>query len=76
MPGIILALTDAAELAETLVLPTQWLSGSNQQSLAGGFAAFIGHPCLQTGTLRADLHRFTFLLGASAGEDVFGEPMP
>ena len=27
-------------------------------------------------TLCADLHRFAFLLGASNGEELFGEPTP
>jgi hypothetical protein len=40
------------------------------------FTAFIGHPAYNTDTLRADLHRFVFLLGASDGEDLFGEPAP
>ena len=44
MPGITLDLADAAELAKTLTLLTQWLSGSQKQALAGSFAAFIGHP--------------------------------
>jgi hypothetical protein len=76
MPGITLDLADAAELAETLTLLTEWLSGSHKQTLAGSFAAFIGHPAYNTGTLCADLHRFAFLLGASDGEELFGEPTP
>jgi hypothetical protein len=76
MPGITLDLTDAAELAETLTLLTKWLSGSHKQTLAGSFAAFIGHPAYNTGTLSADLHRFAFLPGASDGEELFGEPTP
>jgi hypothetical protein len=43
---------------------------------AGSFAAFIGHPAYNTGTLCADMHRFAFLLGASDGDDLFGEPAP
>jgi hypothetical protein len=74
MPGITLDLADAAELAETLTLLTEWLSGSQKQTLAGSFAALIGHPAYNTGTLCADLHRFAFLLGASDGEELFGEP--
>jgi hypothetical protein len=74
MPGITLDLADAAELAETLALITEWLSGSQKQTLAGSFAAFIGHPAYNTDTLCADLHRFAFLLGASDGEELFGEP--
>jgi hypothetical protein len=76
MPGITLNLSDAAELAETLTLLTQWLSGSQEHALAESFTAFIGHPAYNTGTLRADLHRFIFLLGASDGEGLFGEPTP
>jgi hypothetical protein len=75
MPAITLDLADAAELAETLTLLTGWLSGSQKQTLAGSFAAFIGHPAYND-TLRADLHRFVFLLGASDGEDFFSEPTP
>ena len=76
MPGIALDLADAAELAETLTLLTDWLSGSHKQALAGSFAALIGHPAYHTGTFRADLHRSAFLLGASDGEGLFGEPTP
>jgi len=76
MPAITLDLADAAELAETLTLLTQWLSGNQEQTLAESFTAFIGHPAYNTGTLCADLHRFAFLLGASDGEELFGEPTP
>jgi hypothetical protein len=76
MPGTTLDLADAAELAETLALLTQWLPGSDKQTLAGSFTAFTGHPACNTGTLRADLHRFAFLLGASDGEELSGEPTP
>ncbi|WP_300607832.1 hypothetical protein [Trebonia sp.] len=76
MPGITLDLADAAEIAETLTLLTQWLSGSHRQTLADSFTAFIGHPAYSTSTLCADLHRFAFLLGATDGEDLFGEPTP
>ncbi len=76
MPGITFDLSDAAELAETLTLLTQWPSGSHKRPLAESFAAFIGHPAYNTGTLCADLHRFVFLLGASDGQGLFGEPTP
>jgi hypothetical protein len=76
MPGITLDPVDAAELAETLVLLTEWLSGSQKKALADSCAAFIGHPAYNTGALCADLHRFAFLLGASDGEELFGEPTP
>ena len=76
MPGITLDPADAAELAETLTLLTQWLSGSQKHALAESLAAFIGHPAYNTGTLCDDLHRFVFLLGSSDGEELFGEPAP
>jgi hypothetical protein len=74
MPGITLDPADAAELAETLTFLTQWLSGSQKQALADSFAAFVGHPAYNTGTLCTDLRRFVFLPGASDGEELFGEP--
>jgi hypothetical protein len=74
MPGITLDLSDATEIAETLTLLTQWLSGSQPHIIAESFGAFIGHPAYNTGTLCTDLRRFVFLLGASDGEDLFGEP--
>jgi hypothetical protein len=76
MPGITLDPSDAAEIAETLTLLTEWLSGSHKQALADSFTAFIGHPAYNTSTLCADLHRFAFLLGATDGEELFGEPGP
>ena len=76
MPGITPDPADAAELAETLTLLTEWPSGSQEHALAESFAAYIGHPAYNTGTLRADLHRFAFPLGATDGEDLSGEPAP
>jgi hypothetical protein len=76
MPQITLDTGDAAELAETLTFLANWLSGSQKQILADSFAAFAGHPAYNTHALRADLHRFAFLLGASDGEELFGEQAP
>ena len=76
MPQITLDAVDAAELAEMLTFLASWLTGSPKQTLTGSFAAFVGHPAYDTGTLCADLHRFAFLLGASDGEGLFGEPTP
>jgi hypothetical protein len=76
MPAITLDAGDAAELAEMLSFLADWLAGSQQQVLAGSLAAFVGHPAYNTGALRADLHRFVFLLGVSDGEELFGEPAP
>ena len=44
-----------------------------RRTLASSFAAFVGHPAYNTGTLCADLHSFVFLLGASDSEELFGE---
>jgi hypothetical protein len=74
MPQITLDTGDAAELAEMLTFPADWLSGSQKQTLADSFAAFIGHPAYDTGTLSADLHRLAFLLGETDGEELFGDP--
>ena len=76
MPEISLDLGDAAELAEMLTFLADWLSGSQKQALNDSLAAYVGHPAYTTEVLRADLHRFAFLLGESDGEELFGEPTP
>jgi hypothetical protein len=76
MPRITLDLSDAVELAETLTFLAGWLSGSQKQILTNSLAAFVGHPAYDTEALRADLHRFIFLLGVSDGEELFGEQTP
>jgi hypothetical protein len=72
MPQITLDLGDATELAEMLTFLADWLSGSQEQALAESLATFVGHPAYGIQDLRADLHRFTFLLGATDGEGLFG----
>jgi hypothetical protein len=74
MPQIRLDLGDAAELAQMLTFLAGWLSGRQKQALARSLEAFAGHPAYDLDALRADLHRFVFLLGASDGEELFGEP--
>ena len=76
MPQITLDMADAAEVAETLSFLTSWLSGSQKQPLGESFAAFVGHPAYNLDSLCADLHRFAFLLGATDGEELFGEATP
>jgi hypothetical protein len=76
MPQITPDLSDATELAQTLTSIAGRLSGSQEQVLAQSLAAFAGHPAYRTEALRADLHRSVFLLGASDGEELFGEPTP
>ena len=57
-----------------LTFLASWLSGSQKQDLGQSLAAYVGHPAYTTEVLCADLHRFAFLLGASDGEELFGEP--
>jgi hypothetical protein len=76
MPELGLDLGDTAEPAEMLTFLADWLSGSQKQALSESFAAFVGHPAYNTDALCADLRRFVFLLGASDGEELFGEPTP
>jgi hypothetical protein len=76
MPQVTLDTGDAAELAQTLAFIADWLSGSQERILRESLAAFVGHPAYDTSALRADLHRFAFLLGARDGEELFGEPTP
>ena len=76
MPDVNLELSDAVELAELLTFLTDWLSGSQQQTLTDSLTAFIGHPAYDTNNLAADLHRFVLLLGLNDGEQLFGEPTP
>ena len=75
MPGITLDTADAAELAELLQLLARWLA-ADPASLTPSLLAYIGHPAYGLDTLRADLDRFTFLLGGSDGEDLFGPHQP
>jgi hypothetical protein len=44
MPGITLGPGDAAELAEMPAFLADWLTGSQEQTLASSLAAFAGHP--------------------------------
>jgi hypothetical protein len=76
MPQIRLDLGDAAELAEMLTFLASWLSGSQKPALDASLAAYVGHPAYNLDALCADLHRFTFLLGETDGEELFGEPTP
>jgi hypothetical protein len=45
------------------------LSGSQGPVLAQSLAALVGHLAYDTHALRADLHRFAFLLGITDGEE-------
>jgi hypothetical protein len=71
MPAFSLDTADAIELAELLQFLTGWLT-ADPARLAPSLLAYVGHPAYGLDTLRADLNRFTFLLGGSDGEDLFG----
>lgn len=69
MPSTSLDTVDAIELAELLQFIIDW-PGSDEQ-LRASFAGFAGHPAYGIDELQHDLRRFTFLLGAHDGEDLF-----
>jgi hypothetical protein len=74
MPDMKLDVSDAAELAEMLQFPSQWLA-RDPARLGASLADFAGHPAYALPQLRDDLERFVFLLGGSDGEPLFG-PQP
>ena len=76
MSEIHIDLADAIELAELLTFLADWLAGTQRQTLADSLTNYVGHDRYDLDELRADLHRFVFLLGLSDGEQLFGEPTP
>ena len=62
--------SDAVELAELLQFLRDWLA-SDHSDLQPALEAFIGSADYDLPQLRADLDRFTFLLGANDGEQLF-----
>jgi hypothetical protein len=71
MPDVRLDASDAAELAEMLQFLNGWLA-HDPTPLGASLAEFVGHPAYGLPQLRDDLDRFTFLLGGSDGETLFG----
>lgn len=67
---------DATELAELLTLLSDWLSGPDRELLFQSLQRFIGVDAYDIDDLRADLARFTFLLGHNDGEQLFGDDQP
>ena len=72
MPQTRIDTADAIELAEILQLIAGWLA-ADPATLTPSFLAHIGHPAYGLDALRADLDRFTFLLGGNDGEFLLGE---
>jgi hypothetical protein len=70
MPAMNLELSDAAELAELLQFLRDWLS-SGHDHLHSALEAFVRNAHYGLPQLRADLDRFTFLLGGNDGEPLF-----
>ena len=62
--------SDTNELAELLQFIRDWLT-TDYNRLDTSLTAFVGNPCYDLRLLRADLDRFTFLLGANDGETLF-----
>jgi len=71
MPRISLDLADAAELGQLLEFLNDWLL-TDRHTLEGSLGRFVGHPGYGLEELRADLHRFAFLIGDTDGRDLFG----
>ncbi len=71
MPEVRLDSADAGELAEMLQFLSEWLT-RDPRRLGASLAEFVGHPAYGLDELHGDLQRFTFLLGGSDGEDLFG----
>jgi hypothetical protein len=70
MPVVNLDASDAAELAELLQFVHDWLA-TDAARLGESLSAFVGGRAYDIVELRADLARFTFLLGGSDGEGLF-----
>jgi hypothetical protein len=71
MPAVNLDTSDAAERAELLQFLHDWLA-ADADRLGESLSGFVGSRAYDTVQLRADLDRFTFLLGGSDGEVLFG----
>lgn len=70
MRHVTLDLTDAAELGQLLEFLADWLS-ADRPTLKPSLGRFVGHPGYDVEELRADLHRFAFLIGDTDGRDLF-----
>ena len=73
MPTTRLDTGDTVELAQMLQLLSDWLT-ADPDPLDASLTHFIGHPAYGADQLRADLHRFVFLLGGDDGQALFAGP--
>lgn len=74
MPKTCLNTSDAVELAETLQLIARWLTAD--PATLPVVPGLHRPPAYGLDALRADLDRFTFLLGGNDGEFLLGEDPP
>jgi hypothetical protein len=70
MPAVNLDNGDAVELAELLQFLHDWLA-ADPDRLGESLSGFVGSRAYDLVELRADINRFTFLLGGSDGEGLF-----
>jgi hypothetical protein len=73
MPDVTLSPEHAAELTELLEFLNAWLT-SDYHPLNASLHQFVGHPAYDIERLKADLARFTFLLGGDHHGDLFQPP--
>jgi hypothetical protein len=73
MSGVNLALDDTVELTELLQFIDNWLT-NDHDDLNASLRRFVGHPSYDINRLRADLARFTFLLGGDTDGQFFQRP--
>jgi hypothetical protein len=73
MSDITLAPDHAAELTELLEFLNAWLT-SDYHPLNASLHQFVGHPAYDIERLKADLTRFTFLLGGDTDGTLFTPP--
>jgi hypothetical protein len=73
MSDVALTSDHAAELTELLEFLNAWLATDYHQ-LNASLHQFVGHPAYDIERLKADLARFTFLLGGDTDGDLFQPP--
>ena len=73
MTGVTLAPDHASELTELLEFLNAWLTTDRDQ-LDASLLRYVGHPAYNIDRLKADLARFTFLLGGDTDGELFQPP--
>ena len=69
--NVSLAVEDAMELGQLLQFLADWLS-TDHGPVSESLTSFVGCEFYDLESLRDDLARFSFLLGGSDGEELFG----